>query len=108
MTEIVSISISTVGAIICAVIARYIQLHTKNDQKQQERIERRAQQREQEGNLQLAMLNADMKLTIGIAVAIKTGHCNGEMEKGLESMQEASERYDAFLHELAMHQLAKV
>ena len=72
---------------------------------QRERVEARAAQRAKEGRLQLAMIHAVGKLTVGVAMALKRGHCNGEVEDGLEAVQKADTEYAAFLESVAVEHL---
>lgn len=84
--------------------------HSANGQKQRsraqrERVEARAAQRAKEGRLQLAMIHANGKLTVGVAMALKRGHCNGEVEDGLEAVKKADAEYAAFLEGVAVEHL---
>lgn len=99
--------ISAASAIACALIAAWSNRRTKEDKAQRERVEARAAQRAKEGRLQLEMLHANSKLTVGVAMALKRGHCNGEVEAGLEAIKNADQAYAAFLEGIAVDHLTK-
>lgn len=58
--------------------------------------------RKKESLLSMKMASANTKLTIGVAMALKTGHANGEIEEGLKAVQEAENEYKNFLRKVAV------
>jgi len=100
MTEIICAAISAVAAISCAVVSAK---HTKN----QKREEKRAELRAAENRLMLDMINANSKLAIGTAMAIKNGIANGELEKGLQAIKSCDEKYEKFIQEIAIEHLTR-
>lgn len=106
MSEI-SALISAASAIACALIAAWSNRQARADKAQRARVEARAAQRAKEGRLQLEMLHANSKLTVGVAMALKRGHCNGEVEAGLEAIKNADQAYAAFLEGIAVDHLTK-
>ena len=50
-------------------------------------------------------IHAVGKLTVGVAMALKRGHCNGDVEDGLEAVQKADTEYAAFLESVAVEHL---
>lgn len=88
------------SAVIVAVISKRIK--TEND-----RFEKRAELRSQESRLILDMIHANMKLSVGTAMAIKNGHCNGELQAGLEAVTDCNEKYNRFLQQIAIEELNK-
>lgn len=100
MTEIICTAITAAATIICGYMAI-------SGKKRAEREDERAEQRAKEGILQLQMIDANSKLTIGVAMALKHGHCNGEVEAGLQAVQEASDNYVKFLEGIAIDQIKK-
>ncbi len=100
MTEIICTAITAAATIICGYIAI-------SGKKRSEREDERAEQRAKEGRLQLRMMDANSKLTVGVAMALKHGHCNGEVEAGLEAVKEASDDYVKFLEGIAIDQIKK-
>lgn len=70
-----------------------------------EAVERRAKTRKRESLLQLKMLMASNKLTFAVAMAIKRGEPNGEVEEGIKAYSEAKNEYYAFLNEQAAEHL---
>lgn len=100
MTEIICTAITAAATIICGYMAI-------SGKKRAEREDERTEQRTKEGMLQLQMIDANSKLTIGVAMALKHGHCNGEVEVGLQAVQEASDNYVQFLEGIAIDQIKK-
>lgn len=100
MTEIICTAITAAATIICGYIAI-------SGKRRAEREDERAEQRSKEGRLQLRMMDANSKLTVGVAMALKHGHCNGEVEAGLKAVQEASDDYVKFLEGIAIDQIKK-
>lgn len=100
MIEIVCAVIAAAATVLCAYIAA-------KDKKRDEKEETRAEQRAKEGRLQLKMLDANNKLTIGMAIAIKRGHANGEVEAGLKAVEDAQAEYIDFLESVAIDQIKK-
>lgn len=100
MTEIICTAITAAATIICGYMAI-------SGKKRAEREDERTEQRTKEGMLQLQMIDANSKLTIGVAMALKHGHCNGEVEAGLQAVQEASDNYVQFLEGIAIDQIKK-
>lgn len=100
MTEIICTFITAAATIICAYMAA-------QGKKRSDREDARAERRAKEGRLQLKMSEANNKLTIGIAMALKTGHANGEVEAGLKAVQDAQNDYRLFLEGLALDELKK-
>lgn len=100
MTEIICTAITAAATIICGYIAI-------SGKRRAEREDERAEQRSKEGRLQLRMMDANSKLTVGVAMALKHGHCNGEVEAGLKAVQEASDDYVKFLEDIAIDQIKK-
>ena len=94
MTEVICAALTGFCAIVCAVIASQASKREKREKTEQERLDRRAEQRAKEGRLQLAMIDANCKLTVGVAMALKRGHCNGEVEQGLAAIQKTQRDYE--------------
>lgn len=107
MVEILCAIIAAVAAIICAAMAAQSSKREKREQAEQERIDRRAEQRAKEGRLQLAMLDANCRLTVGVAMALKRGHCNGEVEQGLAAINRTQHEYEQFLEGIALDQITR-
>ena len=84
MTEIICAVVAAIATIICAWIASSNAKLEKARKRDEEKSEQRSQQRSKEARLQLAMIAANSKLTVGVAMALKHGHTNGEVEEGLE------------------------
>ena len=103
MVEILCAFIAAVAAIICAAMAAQSSKREKREQAEQERAEQRAK----EGRLQLAMLDANCRLTVGVAMALKRGHCNGEVEQGLAAIKKTQHEYEQFLEGIALDQITR-
>lgn len=107
MVEIICAIITGVAAIICAAMAAQASKREKRERAEQERIDRRAEQRAKEDRLQLAMINALSQLTVGVAMALKRGHCNGEVEDGLKAVQQTSREYEQFLEGIGIDHITR-
>ena len=107
MVEIICAAITGVAAIICAAMAAQASKREKREKAEQERIDRRAEQRAKEGRLQLAMINALSQLTVGVAMALKRGHCNGEVETGLQAVQQTTKEYEQFLEGIGIEHITR-
>lgn len=104
-TAIIGTIISAISAIICAYIAADNKKRGKAQDEKDKVAEARAKQRAKEGRLQLQMINANSQLTIGLAMAMKHGHCNGEVEEGLKAVKDANDEYVKFLEDVAIDQI---
>ena len=102
---------SAVTEIICAVISSFsavmVALLSKRIQTENSKIEKRSELRSQESRLILDMIHANIKLSVGTAMAIKNGHCNGELNAGLEAVNSCNEKYNRFLQQIAIDELNK-
>lgn len=107
MTEIICAAITAASAIVCALVASQNKRREKAEAERIEREERRAAMRMRESHLQLRLLEAETSLTIGVALGLKRGKCNGELEEGLKKVQAAREEYETFLQEIATEHLSK-
>lgn len=99
-TGIVTACISAATAVVVAVVTTKI---TK-DQKDQEK---QAARRKEESLLGLRLSNANCALTIGVAMALKHGHCNGEVEEGLQKVKSAQDEYLLFEQRILAEELSK-
>ena len=102
MVNVLCAAIAAVATIICAWIAAENKKAGERREKKDAEVDARAKQRAKEGRLQLQMIAANSELTIGVAMALKNGHANGEVEKGLEAVQAANKEYTKFLEEVAL------
>lgn len=107
MTEVICSTIGAVSAIICAYVARQNKLRDKAEAERNERSERRAAQRAKESLLNMKMLAAESDLTIGVAMALKRGYTNGDLDAGIIAVKEARQEYESFLEEIAAQHLNK-
>lgn len=100
MIEIICAVIAASATIICAYTAHSNEVRGKREDAMAER-------RAKEGRLQLAMISANNELSIGTAIAVRSGHANGEMEKGLAAVEKAQKEYRRFLEESALNEIRK-
>lgn len=63
------------------------------------------EEQRRESVLHLELIMATAKLSYAVAMAIKRGTANGEVEEGIEAYEKAKKRYDAFLKEIAAEHL---
>ena len=53
------------------------------------------------------MINANCQLTVGVAMALKRGKCNGEVEQGLAAIENATKEYEQFLEGIAIEHITR-
>lgn len=106
-TEVICTIITGVVGIICAAMAAQSSKREKKAKEETERVDRRAEQRAKEGRLQLAMINANCQLTVGVAMALKRGKCNGEVEQGLAAIEKTTKEYEQFLEGIAIEHITR-
>lgn len=85
-----------------AIITGYILWRLQHVQEKRERgEEEREESLKKRDLLSLEMQMASAKLSYAVAMAVKRGTPNGEIEDGIKSYEEAKTKYMAFLNELA-------
>ena len=104
--SVVDLIISLVGAVTPSVVvgivmARFNSRQKKND----EHVENRAAARKKESHLALELQMATAKLSYAVAMALKRGRPNGEVEEGVEAYEEASRKYYDFFKDQAIDYL---
>lgn len=107
MVSVICALIAAASAIIVALVAAWSGKTVKRAERDAKKEEERAQQRAKEARLQLAMIAANSELTVGVALALKEGHTNGEVEAGLEAVKLANARYKQFLEEFAIDRISE-
>lgn len=105
--EIICCLITAGATSLCGYLAYLSNVEHKVAEKSRKESEERAEERRKESLLSLQLMNANCSLTVGTAMAIKRGSCNGEMEQGLKDVQEAMREYRDFHERLAFKQLNK-
>lgn len=65
----------------------------------------RSDLRRKESLLSMRMASANTKLTIGVAMALKNGHANGEIEEGMKAVEDAEREYSDFLKSVAINDI---
>lgn len=101
ITSMISALVSIIVAVIVGIFGvrqTRIQKRMESDRVENEKI---SEQRKRESLLSMKLTHANTQLTIGVAMALKTGHANGEIEKGLKMVETASTEYDNFIREIA-------
>ena len=99
-----TIAVAIIGGvftIIQAKVAANMEAEKEANEQERRRIDERAEQRKKESLLTMRLINADTQLTLGVAMAMKHGHANGEIEEGLEAVKTAQKEYQEFNEELA-------
>lgn len=107
MTEIVCAVIAGIATVLCAWIAKTNAKTEKERKAADEKTAKLNEQRAKEARLQLSMIAANSKLTVGVAMALKNGHTNGEVEEGLAAVNAANTKYTEFLEEIAIEHMNK-
>lgn len=106
-SDVIATIVSAIASIICAYIAGQFAREKIRQSERDKKTDELEARRAEGAKLQLKMINANSKLTVGVAMALKNGHCNGEVEKGLHAVQEAEADYTQFLKEIALDSLKK-
>lgn len=106
MVDVICAVVAALAAIACAYIAAKNAETEKKRKKFDEKADARAKERAREARLQLQMINANSELTKEIALALKAGRANGNVEEGLQEVCKAQEAYQHFLEDFAMDKLA--
>ena len=99
-----TVAVAVIGGIFALMQAQTtarISADREANEAERARIDKRAEQRKKESLLTMQLISADTKLTLGLAMAVKRGHANGEIEEGLEAVKAAQEEYQKFNDELA-------
>lgn len=107
IASIIAAAASIVVAIITGIYTVKVNKIKTETQAFNEKSEQRAEQRKQESMLLLRLTQANTKLTVGVAMALKHGHANGEIEDGLQAVEDAEQAYQDFLNQIAMNHLTK-
>lgn len=96
MTDIICAIITTVGVIIVAIVGASAKKKDKMLDERAKEADIRAERRAKESLLSMKLMNANCQLTVGVAMALKRGECNGEVEEGLALVKEAMGEYQDF------------
>lgn len=100
--DIGSFALGLLPSVLTAMIAFYLQ---RRQRKRDAQIDARVEARKHEGLLQLELQMATAKLTYAVAMAVKRGIANGEVEEGIEAFEQARRKYAHFLSEQAQEYL---
>ena len=87
---------SILPSILCGVVMFYFQ---RGQKARDEKEEKRHALREKESLLQLKMELANGKMSYAVAMALKRGEANGEVEEGISAYNEALAAYNNFVNE---------
>lgn len=83
-------------AVIVAIVLYFFNKSMKN---RDDLIDHRAELRKTESLLALKMQFANGKLTYAVAMAMKRGKPNGEVEEGIKAYEAAKAEYNKFINE---------
>lgn len=89
-------------SLVCGVL---MALFNRRQNRKDKEVAARAEARKKESLLALEMNMANAKLSYAVAMAIKRGSPNGEVEDGIEAYNEAKSKYFKFLDEQAIARL---
>jgi len=103
MSEVLMYLAGFLPAIISATAAFYVQRRQK---KRDAEMEHHTAARRREAHLSLEMQMATAKLAYAVAMAMKRGRPNGEVEEGIEAYDAAKKNYVEFLNEQAAEHIA--
>lgn len=89
------------GLITGVILAFY----NRKQSKKEKEHEKKEEARRKESLLSLEMIMASNKLSFAVAMAVKRGTANGEVEEGIEAYEIAKKKYLAFLNEQAIEHI---
>lgn len=93
----------TIGTpLIVGILLAYFQ-HANN--KRYDKMDTRAELRKKEAIVNAKVTEATMELSFAVAMAIKRGEPNGEVEKAIKSYKTAKKAKEDFLHEVGAEYL---
>ena len=94
-----------ISAILPSLCVSLIMLFFNQQQAQRDKknSEREIQQKKSE-KMQVSLLVATAKLSYAVAIAMKNGHPNGEVEDGIEEYKEAMKAFKQLERELVAEQ----
>lgn len=92
--------LSMMATVFCVFLAVKINAN-------QRKSDKRSEDRAKEGQLMLRMVHAVGQLTVGTALAVKSGKLNGELDEGLEALAACERDYIDFMERVAMSSLRK-
>ena len=96
MNEVVIYLLGLLPSLITGIVLYLVQRKIRISD---ESVKQHAEIRKREGLLQLKMLMASNKLSYAVAMAIKRGSPNGEVEDAIDAYNEAKNEYYTFLNE---------
>ncbi len=83
--EIICTTVTVVGSIIVAIVGAVGVVYANKISKLQRETEQQNEMRKREARLSMKLTSANTNLTVGVAMALKHGHANGEIEEGLQN-----------------------
>lgn len=86
-------------SLVCGVL---MALFNRRQNRKDKEVNARAEARKKESFLALEMNMANAKLSYAVAMAIKRGTPNGEVEEGIDAYNAAKSKYVKFLEEQAI------
>ncbi|MBO5969673.1 MAG: hypothetical protein J6S14_14360 [Clostridia bacterium] len=98
--------LALISAITPSIICGVFMVHYNRKQnKKDAAVEKRAAERKKESLLALEMNMANAKLSYAVAMAVKRGKPNGEVEEGIAAYEAARKKYLQFLDNIAFDHL---
>ena len=91
-------------SLVCGVL---MALFNRRQNRKDKEVNARAEARKKESFLALEMNMANAKLSYAVAMAIKRGTPNGEVEEGIDAYNAAKSKYVKFLEEQAIANIIK-
>ena len=99
MSDVIIMAVGIVPSVIVGIIMLSIESRRRRHEKA---VEKRAEERKREALLALDLQFAAAKMSLAAAVAVRDGHCNGELKDAIETYEPAKARYLQFLNEQAV------
>lgn len=105
--ELVRTILVGISSVAVAYVGAMEKRRKKDAEETAKAIEKAVENRSKEARLQMQMILANIKLTVGVAMALKHGHCNGEVEAGLEAVKDAEKAYTGFIQGVGFDEIMK-
>lgn len=83
-----------------ALVGIFLAVFNSHQKKREERAEEKEKLREEADACRLSLMLATAKLSYAVAIALKRGKPNGEIEEGVEQYEKAKERFKEFERKL--------
>lgn len=100
-SEVICSIVALVASICCALITSINTRNNTEHARVQEEQRKKEKLRSEESRLLLAMISANMSLTVAIAHSIASDNVTDEVDNGLAAVEAADKKYQEFVQDIA-------